>query len=278
MAKLTITKASRIVYPLRMLIYGDSGYGKTHLAMQAALVEDMSPALLVACDMGTSTARRIDIDVVVLTSPSDLTMILRALSKKQLPYKTVIIDGFSMFYDMLVYSRSTGDAPGIREWMTASVDTKKLMHQFVKLGVNIIVTTLAQRLQEESTGQFYTCPLLPGKMAWRFAEAFDIVAFLSTKTDRKGITRLMQVQPMRRIIAKDRDDTVGKPVVDITWTLDSEDPPPMSRIWSRWTSYLEGQPPVTQFGDVELSEDEVEQFEAGDLSLEGGEVPEDVFA
>lgn len=271
-----IRKASKITYPLRLLAYGDSGVGKTYLAMQAALVDGMAPALLVACDMGTSTARGIDIDVVELDAPSVLSAVLRSLGKGQLPYKTVIIDGFSMYYDRLVYAKAADGVPTIHNWMTASVDVKQMMQKFVRLGINIIVTSLAQKLQEESTGQFYTAPLLPGKMAWRFAEAFDIVGYVSTTTKRNEVLRTLQVQPYRRVIAKDRGDTIGEREIDITWKTSSDKPCPLSLIWTRWTAYKQGGEPEAPMPIVELDEDDIEHYEAGDLT-EGGDV-DDVFS
>jgi hypothetical protein len=268
---LNIQKANEIGYPLRMLVYGDSGAGKTHLAMQAHMVEGMFPALMVSCDLGTATARRTDIDVHVLQKVADISEVAKGIKSGNLPYKTVIIDGFSQFYDTLVLSRSGGDVPQIQDWMKSSFDAKKIIRAFVRLGTNIIVTSLSQKLQEEATGAFYTVPMVPGKMAWRIAEAFDIVAYLSVKPRGKDgtPTRILQVQPFRRVIAKDRDATLGASEVDITWVINSGKPPPMQMIWSRW---VRGQPdsePVRLEREAdEVSPDDMLLYEAGDNALE----------
>ncbi len=260
---LKIRKASEIQYPVRLLIYGDSGAGKTHLAMLADLVEGMHPALLVPCDGGESTARALDIAVVEYEGAKTVQAVVRAVTQNRDAFNTVIIDGFSMYYDQLVYQHSSGDVPGIQHWMRAASDVKLMMQKFVKLRTNIIVTCLAQKLQEESSGMFFTVPLLPGKMAWRFAEAFDITGHLSSKARQKKVSRFLQVQPYRRIVAKDRGGTLGVPELDVTWALGTTDKTnPMEYVWKSWTAHQTGKvPPPMELGVPD--EDDIELYEKG---------------
>lgn len=272
---MNIKKASEIRYPLRMLIYGDSGSGKTHLAMQADMIEGMKPALMVSCDMGTATARGTGIDVHILEKVSDVTAVVNGIKTGKLPYNTVIIDGFSQFYDTLVLARSGGDVPQIQDWMRSSFDAKKIIRAFVRLQKNIIVTSLGQKLQEEASGTFYTVPMVPGKMAWRIAEAFDIVGYLNVKAVGKNNLpkRILQVQPYRRTIAKDRGATLGTDDMDVTWPLGSKTPPPMWAIWDAWTVNQSGEPVELGREPGELSEDDMLLHEASEPALgttEGG--------
>lgn len=270
--KLQIVKAKEIVHPLRALWYGDSGTGKTYLAMQADMVEGMTPALLCSCDRGTATARRTDIDVVMIDTPGDMAMVMREL-KKGLPHKTIIIDGMSQFYDALVLANAGGGIPEIRDWLKTSFDVKKLIRSIVRAGRNIFVTCLAQRLTEEASGLLYTAPLVAGKMAFRMPEAFDIVGNTQVVSKAAGrVAYQVQVVPYRRIIAKDRDSTLGAPTVDVTWQLGSG-PSPMQALWDSWTSKTPGTARMLDSGTVEVDEDDVMLYEAGDQTmLKGGDV------
>lgn len=244
MAKLIIQPARNIEYPLRMLLYGTSGSGKTHLAMQADMVEGMKPALLLSGDWGTATARRTDINVAMLETPAHLDGVITSMKRGKLDvFKTVIIDGLSQFYDTIVLDKSAGQIPQIQDWLSTSFDAKGYIRDLVRLRKNVIVTCLDQKLQEQATGTFWTVPLVPGKMAWRLAEAFDIVGHMEVEVRGGRVQRHLRVQPSRRTIAKDRDSTIGQEKVDVTWPLGSEAPPPMQKIWARWMAYTAGEVP-----------------------------------
>jgi hypothetical protein len=230
-----------------MLLYGTSGSGKTHLAMQANMVQEMAPALLLSGDWGTATARRTDIMTAMLEKPEHLDLVIRGIKTGQLAkFNTVIIDGLSQFYDTIVLGKSSGQVPQIQDWLATSFDAKGYIRDLVRLDKNVIVTCLDQLLQEQSSGTFYTTPLVPGKMAWRLAEAFDIVGHVEVTVRGGKAQRSLRVQPSRRTIAKDRDGTIGREMIDITWELDSGKPPPMAVIWHKWTAYSRGEKPDTE--------------------------------
>ena len=263
MGKLNIVKASEIYYPLRFLVYAGSGGGKTHLAMQANMVRGMAPAIILSGDWGTATARHTDILVAMLDSSDVLTELLAGIKSKKYPFKTVILDGMSQFYDTIVLEKSGEQLPQIQDWLKASFDVKKIIRQFTRLGVNIIVTCLDQLLSEEEGGVNYTVPLVPGKMAFRLAEAFDIVGHTTTKSTPQGPHYIMRVQTGKRTIAKDRGGTLGAAEVDITW--DGSGRPPMADIWTKWTTLSSATQEESSVSKVvsdtiepgELTEDEV---------------------
>lgn len=235
MAKIVIKRAGEWTYPLRLLLYGPSGSGKTYLAMQAELVEDMRPALLLSGDRGHATARRIGIQTALIDTAKDLDMILAAIKGGKLDvFKTVIIDGLSQFYDSVVLGQSGGEVPQIQDWLRASFDVKGYVRDLVRMERNVIVTCLDQHLKEEASGTIWRAPLVPGKQAWRLAEAFDIVGHVEIQTRAGKIERHLRVQPSARTIAKDRDGRMGADKFDITWKLGSGNAPPLQLMWKRW--------------------------------------------
>jgi hypothetical protein len=254
-----------------MLVYGASGSGKTYLAMQAALVEGMSPAILISCDYGAATARRIDIDVLQLSVADDLLVLLREIRDKKVEYNTIIIDGFAHLYDAVLNKQSEGRLPDIRDWRVAFNESRKMLRAATKLGKQLIVTCLAQQVTDAVSGVVTTMPLVPGKLAFNISEWFDITGYVRTTIKGRGVEgvhRILQVQPRGATIAKDRDGTLGVAELDITWKL-NDPKPPMEYIWKRWKEFGAGTIPVAPeaFEEIKLAGEK----EGGDDNLLAGE-------
>lgn len=219
--KLEKVNPSKTVERIRMLLYGATGVGKTTLAASAADVEGMCPVLFCDCDRGLLSVRQRTegIDFVEIENYQHLSAIFKASVDEDFPYHTLIIDGFGELYDLQLGIRTTTEGhelPELRDWYHMITLTKRMLRRMKRLPIHVIFTTLDTFDKEEPTGTIYRRPALPGQLAGAVGEHFDIIGWLSVSLGRSpepSPVRLLQVQPFRRVAAKDRSGRL-KPVVE----------------------------------------------------------------
>lgn len=91
-------KAQALEMPSSIMVYAESGVGKTTLAASSSAVKELSPALLVDVEGSAGGVGRLypDLDVVKAPTWNHITTIVEDLKKGNgLGYKTVIFDTFN---------------------------------------------------------------------------------------------------------------------------------------------------------------------------------------
>jgi len=224
---LPITKASQGMKHINMLVYGDSGVGKTVLAASAAAVKEMSPVLLLDVEGGTFSIREkyADVDVVRVQTWKDMQAVYDALFNN-LTYKTIILDSlteiqkFSMYniMDDLVGREPDRDpdVPGMREWGKNTEQIRKIVRAFRDLECNAIFTALATSDKDAKTGILKTKPSLSGKLKDEVAGFVDEVVFMYKKIMGDDIKRLLLTSGTDQQVAKDRSDKLPVIIEDPT--------------------------------------------------------------
>lgn len=113
---------------LNLMIYGDSGVGKTLLAGTAAFVPELTPMLFVDVEGGTLTLSHFDdtanIDVVRVTKWQDMQKLYDDLYKGNHPYKTIVIDSLTEMQKLAMNSQlgagtaldPGGNMPEFKDW------------------------------------------------------------------------------------------------------------------------------------------------------------------
>lgn len=151
-------------------------------------------------------------------------------------YKTVVIDSLTELQklDMRTimqeqYSRKPDttdvDVPSQREWGKNGERIRRIVRAFRDLPLNTIMTALAASEKDEGSGVVSFYPMLPGKMRAEVPGYFDIVGYLSAAEERNGevIVRRLQLAKTRRVIAKDRTDSLGNllenPTIPEMWDI-----------------------------------------------------------
>jgi hypothetical protein len=120
-----------------------------------------------------------------------------------------------------VYDLTTGTGNFFAEGILVHNCTNK-MRRFLRFvrqqPIHFITTCQARVLDDELTGAVSRVPDLPGKLAGQVGHFFDIVGYIKSSLDRSGetVTRTLQVQPYRRVSAKDRTGQFGVAVEDPT--------------------------------------------------------------
>ncbi|MBD3268523.1 AAA family ATPase [bacterium] len=211
---------------LKVLVYGESGVGKTWLAGSAADVEEMSPVLISDFEEGLISIRDREMDVLKVRDHHDLrelSDVIKNIGSEEVPYKTVIVDSLTELYDLnmevqLRAEQRPNAVPELRDWLICANKMRKFLRFVRAQPMNFITICQARVLEDELTGAVSRVPDLPGKLSGQVGHYFDIVGYLSVSLDRSGetVTRTLQVQPYRRITAKDRTGEFGVAIEDPT--------------------------------------------------------------
>lgn len=205
---------------INMLVYGDSGVGKTMLAGSADGCPDLRPVIMIDFEGGTETLRNFypNVEQVRVTTWKEMQSVYDELHKGKHGYQTVILDSLTEIQKFNMYSvmeelisnrpELDPDVPGMREWGKNLEQMRKFVRAFRDLPMNTIFTGLAKDDRNESTGRTVTKPSLSGKLSGEVAAFLDIVVYMYVKRVGTGEdasdARLLLTQKTETIIAKDR--------------------------------------------------------------------------
>ncbi|MEW6555111.1 MAG: ATP-binding protein [Actinomycetota bacterium] len=216
-----IVKAKEIrMEHLNVLIYGDSGVGKTTIIATAP-----GPVLVLDMEGGSLPLAGKDVDLVKVESPDAIREVLARLKNGELEYKTVALDSITEMYKVIMdeviktnpqVSRAYTDQASQSDYGRATELMRRAIRAFRDLPVNVIFTALAQDQKDEVDGTITRLPSLPGKLAYELAGYVDIVGYMFTKIDKDNggeIKRGVLVQPQGKVIAKDRTSKLGQAVI-----------------------------------------------------------------
>lgn len=213
---------------VNMLIYGQSGVGKTRLAGTADDCEPMRRVLFLDLEGGTFSLRAAnpDVDVVRIPNWVSLVEVLHELKAGRDGYNTIVLDSLTEVQKYNLYhvlgmrveeakekeKQADPDIADMRAWQRNSEHMRRLVRAFRDLPKNVIFTALERRDTDQRTGMVRTLPSLSGKLAGEVAAFLDVVVYmynkevdqeqgeLSTKVNK----RLLLTASTETIIAKDR--------------------------------------------------------------------------
>jgi len=141
---------------LKLLLWGDTGTGKTTLSLQFP-----SPAVI---DLEGGTEHyggEFSFDVLKATTSQDITAAVNWLLANDHDYRTLVIDPITLFWDSLqrhwsdVFLRRNKGSKGHRleyydlqprDWMTIKADHKEFIRKLIQLDMNVIVTARQKTL------------------------------------------------------------------------------------------------------------------------------------
>jgi len=207
---------------LRLMLYGETGTGKTWLAAQADDVEGMAPAMFLDMDRGTKAiTHRTELQVVPVYSMKKMELVLKYLRTVDHPFKTVIMDGVSAFVQtllderLMVPGRKGFDAyvPTRQDYLFVMMRIRKVI-QALKLGNLHYICIANVRVETDASGMQESFPELVGRQARGIGREFDVVGYtyVNVKPDR-SIERFLQTAPFAARAAKCRSPHPLPPVV-----------------------------------------------------------------
>lgn len=220
LAGLEIKKVEERSSFFNILIYGDSGVGKTTLAGSADLVPEMSPVLVIDIEGGTESLKHSypNVDMIRITSWKSMQDVYNELHLGNTGYKTVILDSLTEIQKFNMYAimadvikgrpNQDEDVPSMREWGINLEQIRRFVRGFRDLDMHTIFTALAKTDKDMKTGIISTKPSLSGKMADEVAAFVDIVTYYYVKQIGSGeeaeFQRLLLTSKTDQIVAKDR--------------------------------------------------------------------------
>jgi hypothetical protein len=221
---------------LNILIYGQSGTGKTTLCGSSDDVPEMRNVLVVDLEGGTESLRNNygDVDTVRVKSWKEMQAVYDELHRGQHGYNTVVIDSltecqkFNMYTIMqnLVNKKTDEgkevdpDIPSVREWGKNIEQMRKFVRAFRDLPMHTIFTCLEQTKVDEKTGAVQIKPMLSGKLADEVAAFLDVVLYYYVKEmpaqdgEEPELKRILLSRKTARHTAKDRTGKLPMLMVD----------------------------------------------------------------
>ncbi len=224
---LKIEKAIERAPFLNILVYGESGIGKTVLCGSASMVEAMSPVLILDVEGGVEPLRTMypQVDVIRIKTIKDLQNAYNELFRGKHNYKTIVLDSLTEIQKVYMGeimvnvvkedSDRDPDVPGMYEWNKNTEQVRKLVRAFRDLPVNTVLTALADQRTENNLTK--TVPSFSKKLIGEIPAIVDLVLYFYTKmgrdpvTKKETINRFLLTQKTERVAAKDR--TTKLPVV-----------------------------------------------------------------
>jgi phage nucleotide-binding protein len=203
-----------------ILIYGDSGTGKTTLAGSADEVPSMRPVLFVDIEGGTESLRHSypGVETVRVTTWKEMQLVYDVLHSGEHDYQTVVLDSLTEIQKFNMYTIMESvvqkrpdldiDVPSMREWGKNLEQMRKFVRGFRDLEMHTIFTALNATDKDQKTGQVMMKPQLSGKLANEVAAFLDIVGYYYVKQIGDGedaeFKRLLLTQKTDAQVAKDR--------------------------------------------------------------------------
>lgn len=234
-AGLTVTKVHQRSPYLNMLVYGDSGVGKTQLLGSANAIPELRPVLLLDIEGGTETLRHTypDVEIVRVRRWQQINDVYTELRRGKHKYKTFCVDSltelqkFNMDNIMAELQKSDpgrdADIPSIREWGKTGNQMRQFVRFFRDLEMNVFFSALEKTDKNTKTGVTERAPDLPGKLSSQVAAFLDIVTYYYIRTAGQGEDRKLERRMLTKrtdaVIAKDRTGKLPMVVKEPTLTM-----------------------------------------------------------
>lgn len=249
-----IVNSSRTERWLNILVYGDWGVGKTHLASTAQDINEMQHVLFISAESGDLTlSGRDDIDVIQINKYSQLARIYEYLKvhiqarddgddarllelerrfkgddtiKVPKKYRTVVIDSLTEVSKYCLYQLvgvNIGgttldiepDSPEYSEWNKLTEMIRLLVRSFRDLNIHFVVVC-SQKATENERKQQIMGLNLTAALAKEVPGFLDVVGYLAQGNTEDGKTvRRLFLEPGRNFLAKHRfGQTLEKPFLE----------------------------------------------------------------
>lgn len=243
--KLQVKPPSEVMDWINLLVYADPGTGKTYFGGTADDDERTRPLLVLDVEGGVVTLRhKQNVDVISIRSMDEMEKIhadlYHSIKDGKLYYKTLMIDSLPELADLdmrmiMKQAKSKNpdtvdvDVPSPREWGKQRNHMRLIVRAFRDLPCNVIYTAQLAVDQEEGQPNKYR-PAFAGKLKTEVPGFMDVVGYMTAEADplTQTISRRMQVQGTRRVVAKDRSSALGSivlnPTVPMMWDLINKSP------------------------------------------------------
>ena len=197
-----LTSTLQIPHNVNLLVYGDSGVGKTTLCGTAP------KPLIISAEGGLLSLADKDIPVFEIQTRNDCNEVYDWLdrSKEAKQYETICLDSLSEIAEVLLASEKAQTKDARQAHGVMAEEMSILIRGFRDLPFNTVFTAKTKKVVDEASGAITFMPSVPGQMLLNNLPYFfdEVVLLALGKTSDKKIFRYLDTVGDRRWIAKDR--------------------------------------------------------------------------
>lgn len=205
--------------PLRLLVYGASGCGKTTFAAT------FPRPLFVDCEGGLLSVRDRGVDFVSCRSSAEVAEAIETVRSAQDRYDTVVVDSLTEVARLVVTEigrANTGHRLTLPEWARCIGQVRHLVRSFCALPQHLVLTAQPRNIRGSDGEVLAVKPWLPGRLADEVMAMADLVLYLHGQehedtAGERSYNRGLLTVPHRRFFAKDRSGRLPM-WVDPTWS------------------------------------------------------------
>lgn len=162
---------------ISVIIYGQSGAGKTALACSAP-----SPVLF---DFDNGVSRLdfgLECDTVQLQTLDEAFAALQEVAAAG-TYRTVIVDTLSKLVDKATVKKCGTQIPQVRDWQIIYADCKRFITAATELGLNLVFVAQDKEIKKSGKDDNYHRPDCPEKVYSTLKADVDIIGYVYYSTD-----------------------------------------------------------------------------------------------
>lgn len=208
---------------IKMLVYGNSGVGKT------VLCSTLPNPLVISSESGLLSLKKsnlirvfgedneyvnYNVDTLQIESADDLAKAYTWLkkSKEAEKYETVALDSLSEIGEVVLLDLKAKYKDARLAYMELADTMAPLIRSFRDLNKHVYFSAKLEVVKNEGTGEVKEGPMMPGtKFASRLPYFFDEVFKLDIGKGENGeLFRYLQTQPTNVIVAKDRSGSLER--------------------------------------------------------------------
>jgi phage nucleotide-binding protein len=196
---ISVTSTKREIHYVNILVYGESGVGKTTLCKTAP------KPIILSAESGLLSLADVDIPVIEIKNQSDITEAHNYILKSK-EFETVCIDSISEMGETILAEAKKFTKDGRLAYVTMMDKIAENIRLFRDTpNKHILFIAKQQRIVDEVTGKVSYAASIPGKsFACNLPYFFDVVGCMRIGKKDKDTYRYIQTQPSLQHEAKDR--------------------------------------------------------------------------
>jgi len=198
MTKYNFQKASQAISkaPIKVMIYGDSGVGKTTLA-----VTSPKPLVLLTEKNGVPSihASNPNACIIYCSSIQDVRNVVSGImngDKELAQFETLVIDSLTETQRMIqddVLKKARRDSMQLQDYGKLADATRGLIRVLRDLPINVVCTALNDVDSEEATGTRHYQPIFIGKKTGKeIAQWFTCIGYMYRRDIKEGDDKVAQ--------------------------------------------------------------------------------------
>ena len=200
--KIQSTKNSKTDNGIKILLFGNSGAGKTYLSSTLE-----GKTIILSAEAGLLSLQGFDIDAITINTFDELREAYDYLAgEKGNEYDNIVLDSLSEIAEVVLENAKNTVKDGRMAYGEMAEKVVKIVKAFRDLqGKNVIMIAKLERAKDEISGSMLYTPSFPGaKLAQHLPYLFDEVFALRVDKQDDEIIRFIQTQPDNQWSAKDR--------------------------------------------------------------------------